>query len=569
MLADSVTNDIYYAVDHVENEYTATLRRLRVNINSPGEDNNTLECLGDNLDQDFKGWLRVDNTVKHKSTRRIIHEADFIKIGRQVLQIAKIHIAKSSNTKGAKSKQNNQSNEDRVSNIEAELLEADHNDSKNDVRCRICLEPETDNNPFEGDLCFCSKKMPAHFRCLTEWLKRKCQMQTLEHMTLYDIGNMKCDVCAQTYPLDTNIEGESRKLLVIEGDQDTSHAVVNVYSLDTFGARIVAVINLNEKTKAFKLGRAEDNEIVFKDISISRLHAYLIWEDGELSLYDNCSKFGTFVMLPKRVSLSEVVGKHVLIDKFCFSFMPQYKRGKGSKIDDVVRDPVSRYNRLYLPREQVSSVANLDRISTKNTEASSLQGSNRRERQVRGQVIQQNQPNRMSPGINRLGDQMLRHNLIDLNLHNPFNRIEEVSNEDQHNNTLRPDAVEENRLSDITENTKLNKTEEKPVDPRVIDKSDKSTEDIDEIKIEDQAKNKLICRTLEKKKINSLKRQDLNSLVQAVSFGQDKSLEDRKKRALIIEEVKENYDNGVGVRIESDLGSTIRFGTNTEPLQFN
>jgi pSer/pThr/pTyr-binding forkhead associated (FHA) protein len=47
--------------------------------------------------------------------------------------------------------------------------------------------------------------------------------------------------------------------------------------------------------KVIRLGRQLDNDIVFHEESISRLHAKILYEDGKYVLYDNNSTSGTFV----------------------------------------------------------------------------------------------------------------------------------------------------------------------------------------------------------------------------------------------------------------------------------
>tara|TARA_B110000503_G_scaffold50444_1_gene81694 strand:- start:223 stop:393 length:171 start_codon:yes stop_codon:yes gene_type:complete len=46
-------------------------------------------------------------------------------------------------------------------------------------------------------------------------------------------------------------------------------------------------------------GRGHASDIRISDISVSRLHAYIKFEDGKYILTDNNSKFGTLVLLKK------------------------------------------------------------------------------------------------------------------------------------------------------------------------------------------------------------------------------------------------------------------------------
>ena len=47
----------------------------------------------------------------------------------------------------------------------------------------------------------------------------------------------------------------------------------------------------------FKLGRGHDSDLRYNDISMSRVHAKISFENGKWFLQDNDSKFGTLVLV--------------------------------------------------------------------------------------------------------------------------------------------------------------------------------------------------------------------------------------------------------------------------------
>jgi pSer/pThr/pTyr-binding forkhead associated (FHA) protein len=51
---------------------------------------------------------------------------------------------------------------------------------------------------------------------------------------------------------------------------------------------------MNNKTN-IRLGRGHDSDIRINDISVSRFHAVISFENNEFFLQDNTSKFGTLV----------------------------------------------------------------------------------------------------------------------------------------------------------------------------------------------------------------------------------------------------------------------------------
>lgn len=45
------------------------------------------------------------------------------------------------------------------------------------------------------------------------------------------------------------------------------------------------------------MGRGHQCDLRISDISVSRIHAHLKFEDGQFKIYDNDSKFGTLILL--------------------------------------------------------------------------------------------------------------------------------------------------------------------------------------------------------------------------------------------------------------------------------
>ena len=67
-------------------------------------------------------------------------------------------------------------------------------------------------------------------------------------------------------------------------------------------SRIVYILQPNSLTAAnqvttFKLGRGHDSDLRFNDISLSRIHSIVKFDNGKWFLEDNDSKFGTLVLV--------------------------------------------------------------------------------------------------------------------------------------------------------------------------------------------------------------------------------------------------------------------------------
>ena len=55
------------------------------------------------------------------------------------------------------------------------------------------------------------------------------------------------------------------------------------------------------ENEPIKMGRGHQCDLRVSDISVSRLHAYIKFENGGFVMYDNNSKFGSLVKLTKPI----------------------------------------------------------------------------------------------------------------------------------------------------------------------------------------------------------------------------------------------------------------------------
>lgn len=70
-------------------------------------------------------------------------------------------------------------------------------------------------------------------------------------------------------------------------------------SISMNGSKYIYLVSLDTDKTQFKFGRAHDNDIRINDISVSRFHASIKREKGNLILVDNNSKFGTLALVNK------------------------------------------------------------------------------------------------------------------------------------------------------------------------------------------------------------------------------------------------------------------------------
>lgn len=70
-------------------------------------------------------------------------------------------------------------------------------------------------------------------------------------------------------------------------------------------SRMIYIMKPNVPSMEFKVGRGHDSDIRISDISVSRFHAKIKYEDGKFMLEDNTSKFGTLVQIKGKTAITK------------------------------------------------------------------------------------------------------------------------------------------------------------------------------------------------------------------------------------------------------------------------
>lgn len=73
---------------------------------------------------------------------------------------------------------------------------------------------------------------------------------------------------------------------------------------DNNNIKSIHVITLDENSK-ITMGRGHESDVRINDISVSRSHATLTFENGKIRIRDLKSKFGTLVLIKKDLKILE------------------------------------------------------------------------------------------------------------------------------------------------------------------------------------------------------------------------------------------------------------------------
>lgn len=275
------------------------------------------------------------NFEKNNLSRRgvTIEEGDVYKLG---MQIIRFKILKT-NTDGRSLRKSQISLREASGHIKSMIElqqdghEAQHNISgsviikESELLCRICLEQETPQNPFHN-LCICYKRMPTHLSCLKIWLHKNCKVQQYDHITIFDATNISCEVCGTPFARSTSSSGLNESIFEPMMPEGVPYALIEVYEIeDASTLKAYVLIDLSKNTET-TIGTNSDNDIVFKNASVSRKHCLLKYNKGALRLIDNHSRHGTFKLVDSYLQIQPKKNLLLEVAKYLIEIHPYSKK---------------------------------------------------------------------------------------------------------------------------------------------------------------------------------------------------------------------------------------------------
>lgn len=109
---------------------------------------------------------------------------------------------------------------------------------------------------------------------------------------------LECEICKTPFPIFIKVKGKQYDIIDIEKPTEKPYFMLETLSRDRDLPQGLYVVHMLQN-EPIKLGRGHASDIRISDISVSRLHAYIKYQDGKYILTDNNSKFGTLVLLKK------------------------------------------------------------------------------------------------------------------------------------------------------------------------------------------------------------------------------------------------------------------------------
>ena len=161
--------------------------------------------------------------------------------------------------------------------------------------------------------------------CLRKQLKVNCQEKGIDKEIT--IENSECPICKEQYPLKFKYKNENDskiKNLIEEYKEPEDEDYMVLESLDYYiDEKICKTIHIIKLTnEIISIGRDPENDLIEKDISISRFHAVLKYNKmtSKISIVNKSKKFGTLVLIKKPLKILDEkihlqVGRSYIVGK--------------------------------------------------------------------------------------------------------------------------------------------------------------------------------------------------------------------------------------------------------------
>lgn len=114
----------------------------------------------------------------------------------------------------------------------------------------------------------------------------------------------ECEICKKPYPYVFKSNGRKYRLVDVEVPEEKNFLWLESLTFEKNSSRMVHLVMPDGDRSTFRLGRGHESDVRVSDISVSRCHAILKYEnDHHFYLEDNLSKFGTLVLAKSSIEL--------------------------------------------------------------------------------------------------------------------------------------------------------------------------------------------------------------------------------------------------------------------------
>ena len=168
--------------------------------------------------------------------------------------------------------------------------------------CRICYGKDTNtDNPLICP-CTCKGSMKyIHYQCLKNWLNSKIENESSLDSETEEVGitycckDLSCELCKSKLPDYINHKGKIYNITFYK-PKFKQFIILESMRADKSKTKFIHILSFDNKNQ-IALGRANDCDLSFPELSVSRYHCFIHKDTNKIYLEDNNSKFGTLVLL--------------------------------------------------------------------------------------------------------------------------------------------------------------------------------------------------------------------------------------------------------------------------------
>ena len=193
----------------------------------------------------------------------------------------------------------------RLKSLYLKIKNIKENNKLNSFKCRICFS----DGSFEGknpliSPCNCTGSVKyIHLNCLRKWLTSKVALKSssINNIYCYSFQYLECEICKSIIPEQVEYRGKIISLLdfkEIEPPYLVLQTMNQYYSQNNNNLEYNGIFVISFKTKNYLIiGRANNSDIKLNDISVSRNHSIISYNNGDFYIDDIGSKFGTLLLI--------------------------------------------------------------------------------------------------------------------------------------------------------------------------------------------------------------------------------------------------------------------------------
>jgi hypothetical protein len=122
----------------------------------------------------------------------------------------------------------------------------------------------------------------------------------------YTWKQFECEICKKPYPYVFKSNGKRYRLVDVEVPAAPKKFIwLESLTFEKNSSRMVHLIMPDKDHNLFKMGRGHEADLRVSDISVSRCHAVIKWDEDKQNYFleDNLSKFGTLVLANSAIEL--------------------------------------------------------------------------------------------------------------------------------------------------------------------------------------------------------------------------------------------------------------------------